>query len=151
VGETAVDSLSVCVCVCGGLIASQSAYASSPCYLCAAAALSTSETSTSGRPHPTPVARAAGAGGRRQWACGPLPIRTLPASQRKVCDCARGFSALHRSSCVRHLQVASACARATLCCRQRKARHCQNSSRPPFKQPNPPCCVLGMGARANAT
>jgi hypothetical protein len=47
--------------------------------MCGAAALSASEALTWGRPRRSPTAWAAGAGGRRQRARGPLPSRPLPA------------------------------------------------------------------------
>jgi hypothetical protein len=58
-----------------------SAYASNPRFLCVAAALCVSEALTFGRPRRSPATWAAGAGERRQRACGTLLGRTLPASQ----------------------------------------------------------------------
>jgi hypothetical protein len=97
--------------VCGGGGAyRQSAYAPSPGYLGVTAALSASEALTSGRPRRSPAAWAAGAGGRRQRACGPLPggeppAPCVPRAAGHTADCALVFSALH-PLCVRRLQVA---------------------------------------------
>jgi hypothetical protein len=50
-----------------------------------AVALAVSKALTSGHPRRSPAAWAAGAGGRRQRACGPLLSRPLPASQGYDC------------------------------------------------------------------
>jgi hypothetical protein len=71
--------------LCGGGGDRLSACASIPCYLCVAVALAVSKALTSGHPRRSPAAWAAGAGGRRQRACGPLLSRPLPASQGHGC------------------------------------------------------------------
>jgi hypothetical protein len=113
--------------------------ASSPGYQCAvAAAHPVSEALTLGRPRRcSPATWAAGAGGRRQRACGPLLSRPLPASQG--CATALWFSrsALHRASGAwrwRSVRAYSRCwgprrAGARFCFRGSRASHAPVASR----------------------
>jgi hypothetical protein len=71
----------------GGGVNRLSAYASIPCYLCVAVARAVSKARTEGHPRRSPAAWAAGAGGRRQRACGPLLSRPKGVRLRSVFLC----------------------------------------------------------------